>query len=66
MSYEKNNKNHVKLFRNLLEVIITLLNKLYNNTLDTRGMVIVKVEHHTNGKLKIFTINNPGLREGNI
>lgn len=27
-------------------------------------MHIVKFEHHTRGRLKIFTISNPGLKEG--
>jgi len=54
----------LKLFRNLLESLITLLNKIHNNTLDTKGMEIVKVEYHVKGRFKTFTITNPGLNEG--
>lgn len=54
----------LKNFRFLLELLITLLNKLYSNTLDTKGMSIVKVEYHNKGRFKTFTITNPGLTEG--
>jgi len=53
-----------KMLRNLLELLIILLNKVYNNTLNTKGMEIVKVEHHVKGRFKTFTIINPGLKEG--
>lgn len=53
-----------KILRDLLELLIILLNKMYNNTLNTKGMKIVKVEHHTKGRFKTFTIINPGLKEG--
>jgi len=58
------NKIMLKMFRDLLELLIILLNKVYNNTLNTKGMQIVKVENHVKGRFKTFTIINPGLKEG--
>lgn len=45
-------------------MLIIALNNLHKNTSDTKGMEIIKVEHHVKGRFKTFTIRNPGLKDG--
>jgi hypothetical protein len=53
----------LNIFRELLELLIVLLSKLYYLT-SKNEMKVIAEEYHEKGRFKIFTLNNPGLKEG--